>query len=312
MKPKVYVTRIVHEEGLNILREKYEVEVWNSDDVIPHDELKKHVKGISALFCTIADQIDSEILDAAGENLKVVATMSVGTHHINVKDCKKRGIQVTNTPDVASDSAAELTVALLLLTTRRCLEGIEAVEKGEWGKWKPMWILGTESVNRTIGIIGMGRVGFGVARRMKPFGVSRILYNDVAPSSFAADIDAEFCSLDQLLTESDIVCICCALTPQTENLIDKAAFHKMKSNAVLINTSRAAVIDQEALYESLKNGVIHSAGLDVTNPEPLPKDHPLLTLDNCIILPHLGTNTSETRASMSINTALNIVAVLDS
>ncbi|KAK6175699.1 hypothetical protein SNE40_014100 [Patella caerulea] len=311
MKLKIYVTRIVPQEGIDILKDKYDVEVWDSEDVIPYEALREKVVGITALFCTISDEIDAGILDAAGPSLKVVATMSVGQHHIDLEECKRRGIQVTNTPDVASDSAAELTVALLLLTTRRLLEGFEAVKNGEWGKWKPMWILGTESLNRTLGIMGMGRVGFGVARRLKPFGVSRIIYHDVTQAAFADDVGAELVSFEDLLKESDLLCVCCALTAQTRHIFDKSAFSKMKSSAVLINTSRAALLQQSDLYDALKEGQISAAGLDVTDPEPLPINHPLLSLPNCVILPHLGTNTTDARSNMSINTAMNIRAVLE-
>ncbi|XP_050412620.1 glyoxylate reductase/hydroxypyruvate reductase [Patella vulgata] len=311
MKLKIYVTRIVPQEGIDIIKDKYDVDVWDSEDVIPYEALREKVVGITALFCTISDNIDAGILDAAGPSLKVVATMSVGQHHIDLEECKRRGIQVTNTPDVASDSAAELTVALLLLTTRRLLEGFEAVKNGEWGKWKPMWILGTESLNRTLGIMGMGRVGFGVARRLKPFGVSRIIYYDVTQAAFADDVGAELVSFEELLKESDLLCVCCALTPQTRHIFDKSAFSKMKSSAVLINTSRAALLQQSDLYDALKEGQISAAGLDVTDPEPLPINHPLLSLPNCVILPHLGTNTTDARSNMSINTAMNIRAVLE-
>ncbi|XP_053378838.1 glyoxylate reductase/hydroxypyruvate reductase-like [Mercenaria mercenaria] len=309
-KPKVFVTRRVPQEGIDILGETCDVDVWNSDDVVPRETFLERVKGVSGLFCTINDEIDTEVLDAAGPSLKVVGTMSVGNDHINIPECKQRRICVATTPDVASDSAAELSVALLLITTRRLAEGLSAIKSGESGPWKPMWCLGTLSMGKTLGIFGFGRVGFGIARRMKPFGVSRIIYSDLFVASYADGI-AERVTFDELLQESDILCVCCAVTSQTVKKFNKTAFQKMKKTAVLINTSRGSVVNQTDLYEALSNNVIGAAGLDVTEPEPLPVDHPLMTLNNCIILPHMGTNTYEARKAMSINTAKNIIAILE-
>ncbi|XP_071110079.1 glyoxylate reductase/hydroxypyruvate reductase-like [Haliotis cracherodii] len=309
-QPKVYVTRRVPTEGLELLKKSCKVSVWDSDDVVPKATLMEQVAGMDGLFCTISDIIDKDVLEAAGPSLKIIGTMSVGMAHIDARECAKRGVQVANTPDVASDSAAELTVALLLLTTRRLAEGIQAVKTGEWGLWRPMWLCGVESVNRTLGIIGMGRVGFGVARRMKPFGVSRIIYYDEFQAGYAADVGAELVDYDTLLRESDIICICCALTPRTRDMINASAFASMKKSAILINTARGPIVNHDDLAQALTQGDIAAAGLDVTEPEPLPSDHPLMALDNCIILPHLGTNSKETRINMATNTAMNITAVL--
>ncbi|KAH3790227.1 glyoxylate reductase/hydroxypyruvate reductase-like [Dreissena polymorpha] len=309
-KPKVIVTRRVPEEGLQILREKCTVHVWDSDDIMPRDELLKRVHGSEGLFCTINDVIDREVLDAAGSSLKVIGTMSVGNDHINVHECKRRQICVATTPDVASDSAAELSVALLLITTRRLAEGLAALKSGTSGSWKPMWLLGNVSMGKTLGIFGFGRVGFGIARRMKPFGVHKILYTDLIDVTYAEGI-ASRVSFDELLAQSDIICICCAVTAQTVGIFNKNAFSKMKNTAVLINTARGQIINQEDLYDALQNNVIGAAGLDVTVPEPLPLDHPLMTCNRCVILPHMGTNTVEARMAMCVNTAKNIVAMLD-
>ncbi|KAH9513426.1 hypothetical protein Btru_032984 [Bulinus truncatus] len=309
-QPKVFVTRKVHQEAIDLLKQHCVVDIWDSDDVIPKDVLKEKVKGVAAIFCTISDTIDSDILDAAGPQLKTVATMSVGTHHISTYECKQRDIYVANTPDVASDSAAEFTVTLLLMAARRCLEGVEAVEKGEWGPWKPMWICGTEIVNRTLGILGFGRVGFGVARRLKPFGVKRILYHDMVRASFGDDLHAEFVDQDTLFRESDFLVVSCALTGLTRKLINKSVFEKMKPTAILVNTSRGPVVDTDDLADALKTGKIAAAALDVTDPEPLPSDHPLVSMPNCVITPHLGTNSHKARYDMAMNTSKNILAVL--
>ncbi|KAL5014074.1 hypothetical protein ScPMuIL_008344 [Solemya velum] len=308
-RPRVYVTRKVPGEGLDLLKEKCTVSMWDSDEPVPKEELLNQVKGVHAIFCTISDRIDAAVLNAAGSNLKIVATMSVGRDHISVQECESRDIYVANTPDVASDSAADLTVALLLMTTRRLVEGLEAVRAGEWGPWKPAWICGMELMNKTVGIFGFGRVGFGVARRLRPFGVSDILYNDPYEAGHAKGL-AKYVSFDELLSKSDVLCICCAVTPQTIGMFNKKTFQKMKKTSFLINTARGAIVNHDDLYDALKNGDIGAAGLDVTTPEPLRSDHPLIKLNNCIILPHMGTNTVEARHSMSVNTAKNIIAML--
>ena len=188
--------------------------------------------------------------------------------------------------------------------------GLEAIKAGEVNSWKPMWLLGHTSMGKTLGIFGFGRVGFGVARRLKPFGLSRIIYTDVTPMSYADGI-AEYVSFDELLSQSDILCICCAITPQTRGLFDLDTFEKMKKNAILINTARGAIVNHEDLHTALSSDMIGGAGLDVTDPEPLPVTHPLKTNHNCVILPHLGTNTWEARSLMAVNTAKNVLASLN-
>ena len=191
-----------------------------------------------------------------------------------------------------------------------CVLGLEAVKDGVVNSWKPMWLLGHTVMGKTLGILGLGRVGFGIARRMKPFGLSRLIYNDVFHASYADGI-ADYVTFDELLKESDILCICCAVTPQTAGLFDLDNFKKMKKHAVLINTARGAIVNHDDLYEALHTNLIGGTGLDVTDPEPLPVTHPLKTMHNCVILPHLGTNTWEARTLMSVNTAKNILASLN-
>lgn len=310
-RKKVYVTRRVPKPGLDLLEEKCDVIVWDSDEAIPKEELIRNISGVDGLFCLLTDRIDDEILEAAGPQLQVVATMSVGFEHIDIEACKKRGIRVCNTPNVSTDSVAELAVSLLLLTCRRLLEGVAAVKKGECGPWKPMWLCGTELSQRTIGIYGLGRIGYGVARRLKPFGIKRIIYNDVCHVGYADDVGAQFVDFDTMVTEADIICVCCNLTSQTKHKFNKNVFEKMKSTAILINTGRGGVVNHKDLYDALTSGQLNAAGLDVTEPEPLPPDHPLVSLDNCIVLPHMGSNTWDSRNSMSETTAKNILAVFE-
>ncbi|CAC5419172.1 GRHPR [Mytilus coruscus] len=310
-KIKVFVTRRIPKPGLHILLQDCDVQFWDSDEAIPQDELLKKVQGVGALLCMLTDKIDEEVLAKGGENLRIVSTMSVGYEHIDLEACKRRGIAVTNTPNVSTDSVSELTVSLLLLVARRLYEGIRAVHGGEWGKWKPMWLCGVELTNKTVGILGLGRIGYGVAKRLKPFGIERIIYHDVCRVSYADDIGATYVDFSTLLNDSDIICICCNLTPQTKHKFNTKAFEKMKKSAVLVNSGRGGVIQHDDLYEALRTNSIAAAGLDVTEPEPLPKDHPLLTLNNCIVLPHMGSNTWESRNSMSEIAANNIMAVLN-
>lgn len=309
--PKVFVTRKVPEDGINYLRNKAEVTQWDSDDAIPREELKKRVKGIDGLFCLLTEKVDAEILECAGPSLRAVSTMSVGYDHVDVKECNKRGIPVGFTPNVLTSATAELTVTLLLTVSRRIKEGIQAVKDGSWGTWKPLWLCGQGLDGATVGVIGLGRIGFAVAQRLKPFGVAKILYADAEEKDYASQLPAEYADLDKLLAESDFVLGCCALTKDNIGLMNSSAFKKMKKTAVFINTSRGGLVNQEDLYQALKSGEILGAGLDVTTPEPLPTDHPLLSLDNCVVLPHIASATLKSRNAMSELCARNIIEALN-
>ncbi|KAJ0050945.1 hypothetical protein NL108_009940, partial [Boleophthalmus pectinirostris] len=282
-------------------------ELWNSDDVpVPRNELLQKVKGVDGLLCVLTEKIDAELLDAAGQwktvrnidgrnlnipmlccssagpNLKVLSTMSVGFDHLNLEELKKRGIRVGYTPEVLTDAVAELTVALLLATSRRLIEAAHEAKTGGWGTWRTLWLCGYELANSTVGIFGLGRIGVAIAERLAPFKVKRFIYTDVAPRpDLASQINAEFVSMDELAKQSDFLAVCCALTPETKEICNKDLFSKMKKTSIFINTSRGGVVNQEDLYEALCSGQIAAAGLDVTVPEPLPTSHPLFTLKNC-------------------------------
>lgn len=309
---KVFVTRRIPPEGMKILSQSGVciVSLWDSDEPVPRAELLKGVEGAHGLLCLLSDKIDTEVLDAAGKDLKVISTLSVGFDHLNIRDIAKRGVRVGYTPDVLTDATAELTVALLLATARRLPEGIEEVKNGGWSTWKPLWLCGYGLSGGTVGVIGLGRIGMAIARRLKPFGVKRLLYFGRTAKPQAAEVDGELVPLDTLLSESDFVVVSCALTPDTQDMCNKAFFSKMKSTGVFINTSRGAVVNQEDLYQALSSGEIAAAGLDVTTPEPLPTDHPLLTLKNCVVLPHIGSATYSTRGIMAELSAHNLLAGL--
>lgn len=309
---KVFVTRRIPPEGMKLLSSAgaCEAVVWDSDEPVPRTELLKGVQGAAGILCLLSDRIDKEVLDAAGPGLKVISTLSVGFDHLALEEIKQRGIRVGYTPDVLTDATAELTVALLLATARRLPEGVQEVKTGGWSTWKPLWLCGYGLSGSTVGIIGLGRIGLAIAQRLKPFGVRRLLYSGRSEKPQAAQVNAEFVAMDQLLSESDFIVVSCALTPETQGLCDKTFFSKMKNTAVFVNTSRGAVVNQEDLCEALQNGVIASAGLDVTTPEPLPTDHPLLKLNNCVVLPHIGSATYSTRGVMSSLAARNLLAGL--
>uniref|UniRef100_A0A8C7SDV7 Glyoxylate reductase/hydroxypyruvate reductase n=2 Tax=Oncorhynchus mykiss TaxID=8022 RepID=A0A8C7SDV7_ONCMY len=309
---KVFITRRIPQEGMKILSQAgvCKVSLWDSDEPVPRAELLKGVEGAHGLLCLLSDKIDTEVLEAAGPNLKVISTLSVGFDHMAMDEIKKRGVRVGYTPDVLTDATAELTVALLLATARRLPEGVVEVKNGGWSTWKPLWLCGYGLSGSTVGVIGLGRIGMAIARRLKPFGVKRLLYSGRTAKSYAAEVEGEYVPLDTLVSESDFVVVSCALTPETQGLCNKDFFSKMKNTAVFINTSRGAVVNQEDLYQALSSGQIACAGLDVTTPEPLPTDHPLLTLKNCVVLPHIGSATYSTRGIMAELSANNLLAGL--
>jgi lactate dehydrogenase-like 2-hydroxyacid dehydrogenase len=307
-KAKVVVTRRIPRAGLELLQPEVELRLWDSDEPIPRATLLEWVKGIDGLYCLLTERIDNELLDAAGPSLKVVSTLSVGYDHVDIKACKAHHVAVGNTPGVLTETSADLTLGLLLATARRIPESIEAVRKGEWTTWKPEWMAGYDLYGSTVGIVGMGRIGAAVAKRLQGFNC-RILYNSPQPKlEVESLIPAKFADLDVLLAESDFISIHAPLNALTRNLFNAEAFRKMKRTAILINTSRGGTVDQEALYQALVSGEIAGAGLDVTTPEPLPVDHPLLQLPNCVILPHIASASYATRAKMAVLAAQNIIA----
>ncbi|XP_042341595.1 glyoxylate reductase/hydroxypyruvate reductase b [Plectropomus leopardus] len=309
--PRVYVTRQIPPEGLRILRESGQVqfELWDSDDIpVPRKELLQRVKGVDGLLCVLTEKIDAEVLDAAGPNLKVLSTMSVGFDHLSLEELKKRGIRVGYTPEVLTDAVAELTVALLLTTSRRLIEATHEAKTGGWGTWRTLWLCGHELANSTVGILGLGRIGVAIAERLAPFKVKKFIYTDVNPRpELASAINAEFVSFDEMAKQSDFLAVCCALTPETKEICNMNLFSKMKKTSIFINTSRGGVVNQEDLYEALSTGEIAGAGLDVTVPEPLPTNHPLFTLKNCVILPHIASASYTTRNAMSALATNNLL-----
>lgn len=307
-KPKVVVTRRIPKPGTERVNEECDVQQWDSEEPIPREKLLEWVEGIDGLYCLLTEKIDDELLDAAGPNLKVVSTMSVGYDHVDVAACLKRGVAVGNTPGVLTDTTADFAMTLLLTTARRVPESIDAIRAGDWTTWKPEWMAGLDVSGSTVGIVGLGRIGATVARRLSGFDC-RILYYDVAPIPDVAEpLGAEFVDMDTLLAESDFITVHTQLNDSTYHMFDAEAFDKMKDSAIFVNTSRGGVVDQDALYDALVEGKIRAAGLDVTIPEPLPPDHPLMKLPNAVVAPHIASASVETRAKMSLIAAENLIA----
>ncbi|KAJ3332679.1 hypothetical protein HDU76_013427 [Blyttiomyces sp. JEL0837] len=277
---------------------------------IPRTSFLSLIKNCDGALILLTDKIDEQVLKEAGPQLKVISTMSVGYDHINLQACRnvRPGLKIGITPDVLTDCTAELTVGLLLATARRFPEAMKAVTNGEWGIWQPTWLCGMGISQKTIGIIGLGRIGIAVAERLKPFKPSKIQYT--SPRRKTQDIEGiEYISdLNEFLASSDIVIITCQLSDETRWLINEKTLGMMKRDAILINTARGGIVKQDDLYNALKNNIIRAAGLDVTDPEPIPSNHPLTTLPNCLILPHIGSATMETREAMASLAVDNVIA----
>ncbi len=306
-KPRVFVSRQIFAEAFEMIAAETDAELWEDELPPPRDVLIEKVRGVDGLLCLLTDKVDPELMDAAGSQLKVISQIAVGFDNIDIPEATRRGIPVGNTPEVLTQTTADATWALLMGAARRTSEGERDVRAGKWRTWHPLHYLGQDVYGSTLGIIGMGRIGAEVARRAGGFDM-KVLYSDVVRRE---DLEAEFrlqyVDQDTLLRESDFVSLHTVLNESTYHLIDDSAFSKMKSTAIIVNAARGPVIDPKALYKALKDGEIAGAGLDVTEPEPIPIDDPLLTLDNCLIVPHLASASYKTRGEMSRIAATNLL-----
>lgn len=310
-RPRVLVTRRIPEAGLDLVRAACDVDLWEDELPPPRDELLRRVAGVDGLLSLLTDKVDDELLDAAGPQLKVVSNFAVGYDNIDLAACARRGIPVGNTPGVLTAATADIAFALLMSVARRLPEGYDYVRQDRWKTWGPLLLLGKDLAGATLGIIGFGRIGQEVAKRARGFSM-RVIYHDRARVSAEqeAATGGSMVSLDELLAQSDFISLHTDLNASTRGLIGREALAKMKRGAVLINTSRGPVVDQEALYDALKSGQLFGAGLDVTDPEPLRADHPLLSLPNCLIVPHIASATVDTRDAMARKAANNLLAGL--
>jgi glyoxylate reductase len=308
-KPRVFVTRHILESGLRLVLDFCDAEIWPDELPPSHAEILAHVRGVKGLLCLLTDPIDAAVMQAAGPGLKVISNHAVGVDNVDVMAATARGIPVGNTPGILTDATADLAFALLLAAARRVVEADRLVKAGGWKTWAPDFMLGADLAGATLGIVGFGRIGRSVARRAGGFGM-RILFSDPTfavpePGVMATQVDFK-----TLLHEADFVSLHTPLTNETRGLINTETLAWMKPTAVLVNTSRGAVVDQVALFAALSEKKIFAAALDVTVPEPLPPDHPLLGLDNCIIVPHIASASWQTRQRMSQMAAENLIAGL--
>ncbi|OQP04905.1 D-glycerate dehydrogenase [Geobacillus sp. 44B] len=309
-RPYVFITRKLPEEIIAPVKEIAEVATWQHDDVpVPRDVLMNEAKKADALLTMVADMVDEAILDA-GKQLKVVANMGVGFDNIDVQAATKRGIAVCNTPDVLTDTTADLTFALLLATARRMVEAAQFIKEGKWKSWSPFLLAGVDVHHKTIGIVGMGNIGKAVAKRAIGFDMNVLYHNRSRNIEAEKRLGATYCSFEELLERADFVVCLTPLTNETRHMFNKEAFRKMKRSAIFVNAARGAVVDEQALYEALVSGEIAGAGLDVFEQEPIDASHPLLALPNVIALPHIGSATKETRTKMMELCCRNIIAIL--
>lgn len=308
VKPLVFVTRHIPEAALEKVQTVCEVDLWEDDMPPPYETLIERSSGKDGVLSMLTDRIDAGFMDAVGTNLKVVSQMAVGYDNIDVQAAQERGIAIGNTPGVLTDTTADLAFALLLTAARRIVEGVRYIENDEWKMWHPTVMLGQDVSGATLGIVGFGRIGKAVARRAAGFNMRILVYSPSLNDEEAREEKVERADLDSLLRQSDFVSLHTPLNEATRHLINRDTLNLMKPNAILINTARGGVVDQDALYDALVNGDIGGAALDVTTPEPLRADHPLLKLPNVVIVPHVGSATIGTRGQMAAMAADNLIA----
>lgn len=310
-KYRVFVTRQLFDEAIDIIKNEAEVEVFEgTDNPVPRDLLLTKIKEVDGLLCLLTDTIDSEIIEK-GEKLKVISNLAVGFNNIDVDAATKRGIYITNTPGILTETTADFTFALLLAVSRRIVESDRHVRMGKWKyAWGPKMFLGSDVHGKTLGIVGLGRIGKALVKRAKGFDMKVIYYDIVRDEFFEKSYGVNFRSLKDLLEEADFVSVNVPLTEDTYHLIGEKELSSMKRTAFLINTSRGSVIDEKKLYNALKDRRIAGAALDVFEKEPIDPANPLLGLDNVVVTPHIASASVETRKNMAILAATNLVAVL--
>lgn len=309
-RPKVFVARRIPAAGLDPIAAAADVEVWPDRLPPPAEVLREKVKDCVGLVSLLTDKVDAALL-AAAPKLKVVSNFAVGVNNVDLPACTARGVRVGNTPGVLTDATADIAVTLLLAAARRLGESATDAKEGRWLTWEPLGWLGQDLAGKTLGIVGMGRIGFATARRLHAGWGMRVLYTARGPKPDAdRDLGAKRVELDELLRESDFVSVHADLNDTTKGLFGRDQFRRMKPSAVFVNTSRGPLVDQPALAEALRAGTIFAAGLDVTDPEPLPPGHELYGLPNCVIAPHVASATVGTRDAMARLCAANLLAGL--
>lgn len=310
-KPYVYITRKLPEETLSSLKEVAEIGMWpHEEQAVPRDVLLLEAQKADGLLTMLSDTIDAELLDQS-PSLKVVANLAVGYDNIDIDAAKRNGITVCNTPDVLTDSTADLAFSLILATARRIVESANYVKEGKWDSWGPLLLAGADVHHKTIGIVGMGRIGEAVARRANGFDMKILYHNRTRKPDAEKSLNATYKEFHDLLKESDFVVCLAPLTPETKGMFNSEAFQSMKKSGIFINAGRGASVDEQALVEALQTGTIAGAGLDVFVKEPIDPNHPLLSLKQVVALPHIGSASVETRMTMAELACRNIANILD-
>jgi len=310
-KSRVFVAREIPAAGLDKVAAACEADVWREPLPPSREVLLERISGCEGLLSLLTEKVDAEVMDAAGSQLKVISNFAVGFNNIDIAEATRRGIRVGNTPDVLTDATADMAMALLMSAGRRIVEGQDYIRAEKWRTWEPLGHIGVDLVGRKLGIVGMGRIGLAMAKRCHGGWGMQILYHDTRRNDTAEqELSARQVDFDTLLAESDFVSVHTDLNESTNGLFDADAFRRMKETAVFINSARGPIHNQRDLFEALKQGEIFAAGLDVTDPEPIPTDDPLLTLPNCVIAPHIASATFSSRNGMAEIAADNLLAGL--
>lgn len=305
-KFKVFCTRKLHSKALDLLSESFDFSFWDNYDKIPKADLISQASDCDGILSMLEDDLSEDTLKNF-PNLKVISNYAVGVNNIDHDYCKKMGIQIGNTPDVLSDATADLALALLLSVNRKLPASFQSIKNGEWKAWSPIGFLGQDLRGKTLGIVGLGRIGACFAHKCQKLYGNKIIYYNRNKSKYEQELEAKKVSLEELCKQSDIISLHCPLNSESENLFDKKLFDMMRPNCIFINTARGQIHNEKDLYEALKNNKICAAGLDVTNPEPMSPDAPLLELSNIAITPHIGSAVDKTREEMAMIAANNLI-----
>ncbi len=308
-KPRVYVTRVIPSIGLDEIRAFCDARVWEDELPPPRKVILREARDADGLLSLLTDRIDAELMDAC-PRLRVVSNYAVGFDNIDIPAATERGILVGNTPGVLTETTADFAFTLLMAAARRVVEGVDYVRAGHWKTWGPLLLLGQDVHHATLGLIGLGRIGAEMAKRAKGFDMRVLYYDPRRREDLEPSLGIEYASLERVLAEADFVSIHTPLTPETHHLINLDRLRQMKPTAILINTARGPIVDTEALIEALQAGEIGGAALDVTEPEPLPADSPLVSMPNCIVVPHIASASGTTRGEMARIAARNLIAGL--
>jgi glyoxylate/hydroxypyruvate reductase len=297
----------IPKSAIDLLTDRFETII---DENPTKDAIIKNIKEVDAVFWSTKIHVDDDVINAAGDRMKLIASISAGYDHIDVDGLTKHGIKLTTTSVALKDTVANMAVLLALAASRRMQECRQHMDNGTW-KIGFQWLLGQDISGSTVGIVGLGEIGQAIVKKLKPFNVKQFLYSGHREKPEAQELEAKFVTFDELLRQSDFVIAAVPLTPETKKIFNEEAFNKMKNTSIFVNIARGGIVDQPALIKALKENTIFAAGLDVMEPEPIPADHELLRLPNCVLMPHMGSATLQTRTNMALLTANNIINFLN-